>query len=401
MTISAKPGETGEGLHQWRGRWRRLVYETIEPGVKNSLYSRSFKRLCFAAILLSVLFAVVSTVPSLSAATRERLIDAEYLLGVFFLVEYGSRLWTAIEHPLYVSAGPWRSALIYAATPLMVLDALGLAPLVLQLAAPDARAAILLFQVLRFFRLARYSPALATVGRVLANEWRALMATGMIGLGMLLVAATAMYLLEHAAQPGRFASIPDAMYWAIVTLATVGYGDVVPVTPMGKVAAGAAIVAGLIFFALPIAIIATSFIAEMRRRDFIINYGMVARVPLFSTLDAVAISELAGMLKARKVPRDAIILRKGERGESMFFIGQGEVEVIVPDGTVRLREGDFFGEIAVLGRTRRTATVIARQPCELLVLDAADVLKVMEQNPQVETALRDAIATRQATHKQE
>jgi voltage-gated potassium channel len=236
---------------------------------------------------------------------------------------------------------------------------------------------------------------------VLANEWRALMATGMIGLGMLLVAATAMYLLEHAAQPGRFASIPDAMYWAIVTLATVGYGDVVPVTPMGKVAAGAAIVAGLIFFALPIAIIATSFIAEMRRRDFIINYGMVARVPLFSTLDAVAISELAGMLKARKVPRDAIILRKGERGESMFFIGQGEVEVIVPDGTVRLREGDFFGEIAVLGRTRRTATVIARQPCELLVLDAADVLKVMEQNPQVETALRDAIATRQATHKQE
>jgi voltage-gated potassium channel len=95
---------------------------------------------------------------------------------------------------------------------------------------------------------------------------------------------------------------------------------------------------------------------------------MVARVPLFSTLDAVAVSEIASMLKARKVPRDAIILRKGDKGESMFFIGHGEVEVIVPDGSVSLREGDFFGEMAVLGKTRRTATVIARQPCELLAL---------------------------------
>ena len=383
------------------GKLRRTVYEIIEPGVRNSPASRLFKKLCFSIILVSVVFAVGSTMPSLADATRGNLIDAEYYLGAFFLIEYGLRLWTAPEHPLYVRAGPWRGALTYATTPLMLLDALGLIPLVLQIAAPDARAAILLFQVLRFFRFSRYSPALATVGRVLAAEWRALMATGMIGLGMLLVAATAMYLLENAAQPQRFASIPDAMYWAIVTLATVGYGDVVPVTPAGKLMAGAVIVAGLIFFALPIAIIATSFLAEMRRRDFIINYSMVARVPLFSTLDAVAVSELASLLKARKVPRDAIILRKGDKGESMFFIAHGRVEVIVPDGSVSLQEGDFFGEMAVLGKTRRTATVIARQPCELLVLDTADVLKLMEQNPQVEAALQDAAAARLATVKQE
>jgi voltage-gated potassium channel len=380
---------------------RRAVYETIEPGVRNWAASRLFKRLCFATIVLSVMFAVASTMPSPTDLVRGNLIAAEYYLGAFFLLEYGLRLWTAPEHPLYARAGSWRGTLLYALTPLLLLDALGLVPLVLQVAAPDARAAILLFQVLRFFRLSRYSPALATVGRVLAAEWRALMATGMIGLGMLLVAATAMYLLENAAQPWRFASIPDAMYWAIVTLATVGYGDVVPVTPAGKIMAGVVIVAGLIFFALPIAIIATSFLAEMRRRDFIVNYSMVARVPLFSTLDAVAISELASMLKARRVPRDAIILRKGDKGESMFFIAHGQVEVIVPDGSVSLHEGDFFGEMAVLGKTSRTATVIARQPCELLVLDAADVLKLMEQNPQIEAALQDAVAVRLATLEQE
>jgi voltage-gated potassium channel len=380
---------------------RRIIYEIIEPGVSNATASLLFKRLYFAVILASVLFAVVSTVPTLTGIARTNLIDAEYYLGTFFLIEYALRLWTAPEHPLYARAGPWRSALIYSMTPLMVLDAAGLVPLVLHIAVPDARTAILLFQVSRFFRLSRYSPALTTIGRVLATEWRALMATGIIGIGMLLVSATVMYLLENAAQPQHFASIPDAMYWAIVTLATVGYGDVVPVTPAGKVAAGAVIVAGLIFFALPIAIIATSFLAEMRRRDFIISYSMVARVPLFSSLDAVAVSELASMLKARKIPRDAVIVRKGDRGESMFFIAHGEVEAIMPDGSVRLHAGDFFGEIAVLGRTKRTATVIARQPCELLVLDAADVLKVMEQNPQVETALRDAAAARKAVLKQE
>src|SRR5439155_1201624 len=82
-----------------------------------------------------------------------------------------------------------------------------------------------------------------------------------------------------------------------------------------------------------------------------------------------------------KLPRDAVIIRKGDDADSMYFIANGEVEVVLPDRTVQLHQGDFFGEMAVLGRTKRNATVIARQPCELLVLDAADVLKFIEQNP--------------------
>ena len=78
----------------------------------------------------------------------------------------------------------------------------------------------------------------------------------------------------------------------------------------------------------------------------------------------------------------------------MYFIANGEVEVVLPDRTVRLHQGDFFGEMAVLGRTKRNATVIARQPCELLVLDAADVLKFIEQNPRVDAAVHEAMAAR-------
>ena len=200
----------------------------------------------------------------------------------------------------------------------------------------------------------------------------------MIGLGMLLLSATALYLLEREAQPDQFASIPMASYWAIVTLATVGYGDVVPVTAAGKAAAFMVIVAGLIFFARPIAIISTSFVAEVRRRDFNISYGMVARVPLFSTLDALEISELAGLLKSRRVPRDVTIVRKGDPGECTFFIAKGQVEVHIPGGRVRLDAVDFFGEIAVIGRTSRTATVVASISCDLLLLDAADLPKLTE-----------------------
>jgi len=337
-----------------------------------------FAGMSVGLILTSIAAAVVSTVPAMSGALRSGLVVNEVFASLFFAVEYVLRLWTATELAKFRQTGRWRAALTLALTPAVVLDALGVLPLVVVLMADRTGGIELMLNVLRFFRLARYSPGLANVGRVFVAEWRALAATAMIGPGMLLLSATAPYLLECEAQPDQFASIPMASYWAIVTLATVGYGDVVPVTAAGKAAAFMVIVAGLIFFARPIAIISTSFVAEVRRRDFNISYGMVARVPLFSTLDALEISELAGLLKSRRVPRDVTIVRKGDPGERTFFIAKGQVEVHIPVGRVRLDAGDFFGEIAVIGCTSRTATVVASISCDLLLLDAAALPKLTE-----------------------
>ena len=374
---------------------RRRVYEIIEPGIKRDGLARLFERIAVVIILASVAGAVLSTLSTLEPEARRALFAAEIVYSAFFVAEYGLRLWTTPEHPVFGGISGLGGLRSYALTPLLLLDALGLVPVVLLPVAPNASGAILLFQVLRFFRLARYSPALATVGRVLVSEWRPLIASGMIGFGLLLIASTGMYLIEGAMQPKSFGSIPAAMYWAIVTVVTVGYGDVVPVTPLGKLFTGFVVIGGLIFFALPVAIIATGFLAEIRRQDFIVNYGMVARVPAFDGLDAAALSELVGLLRARRIPRDSIIIRKGDEGDSMYFIASGEVEVVLAHATVKLREGDFFGEIAVLGRIKRTATVIARSTCDLLVLDAADVVKFMEQNPRVEAVLKEAASSRQ------
>lgn len=379
---------------------RRRAYEIIEPGIKRDRLALWFERASILIILASVAGAVSSTVPGLDPHELEGLWLGELVCGLFFLLEYAARLWTAAEHPVFGGANG-RGLIAYVTSPLMLLDAAGLVPLFLLALRPQAQGAMLIFQVLRFFRLARYSPALATVGRVLTNEWRPLMAAGLIGLGLLLVAATGMYLIEHDVQPTSFGSIPAAMYWAVVTVVTVGYGDVVPITAWGKLFTGFVMLGGLIFFALPVAIIATGFLAEIRRRDFIVNYGMVARVPAFTGLDGAALAELVSLLRARKFPPNTIIIRKGDEGDSMYFIASGEVEVVLPHQSVALQEGDFFGEVAVLGRVKRMATVIARRTSELLVLDAADVVKFMEQNPRVEAVLRAAMTARQKIQEDE
>jgi voltage-gated potassium channel len=140
---------------------------------------------------------------------------------------------------------------------------------------------------------------------------------------------------------------------------------------------------GIVCFALPVAIIGRGFYEEIRRRDFVVTFAMVARVPLFARLDAAAIAGLVGMLRARTVPAGTTIVRKGGRGDAMYFIASGRVEVESADDKVVLQEGDFFGEIALLSREPRSATVTALRPTDLLVLDADDFLRLVDRLPDI------------------
>src|SRR5262249_2990718 len=164
-----------------------------------------------------------------------------------------------------------------------------------------------------------------------------------------------MYLIEREAQPDKFGTIPDAMWWAIVTLATVGYGDVTPITPLGKLFASVVILGGLVIVALPVGIIATAFANEIHRREFVVTWRMVARGPLFAGLEAADIADISRLLRAQLVEAGTVIVRRGDVGQSMYFVASGSVEVELPKKKIRLGAGDFFGEVAVLQRTRRSA----------------------------------------------
>jgi len=213
-------------------------------------------------------------------------------------------------------------------------------------------------------------------------------------MGSALVAAALMHLAEGKVQPDKLGTIPDALWWAIVTVGTIGYGDVVPITVLGKFIATATIFVGLIMMALPIGIIATAFAEQIHRRDFIVTWSMIARVPLFAELDAAEISDIMELLRAQAVEAGETIVRAGDAAHSMYFIASGEVEVALKNERLRLGVGQFFGEVAVLRRARRSATATALTRTNLLVLSAQDLHALMQRDPRIAARIKDVVAKR-------
>jgi voltage-gated potassium channel len=253
---------------------------------------------------------------------------------------------------------------------------------------------LLVFRIVRFFKIARYSPAMRSLLDVLYRERRALFGCLVITMGSALVAAALMHLVEGKVQPEKLGTIPDALWWSIVTIGTIGYGDVVPITPLGKLVATGTIFLGLIMMALPIGIIATAFAEQIHRRDFIVTWGMIARVPLFAELDATAISDIMELLRAQVAEADEVIVRAGDPAHSMYFIAAGEVEVALKKETLRLGAGQFFGEVAVLRRARRSATATALTRTNLLVLSAQDLHALMQRDSRIAARIKDVVEKR-------
>lgn len=351
-------------------------------------------------ILASVFASVVHTVPTVEEAYGDLLTRLDRLFVAFFICEYIARIWVAPEHPLVQEYSPAMARLRVAATPMMILDLVAILPFFIELATGVDLAAIRVLRIVRFYRLARYAPAIVTIGRVLVAERRSLVGSAVIFVGVLLFASVAMYYAEGHVQPDKLGDVPSAMWWAVVTLSTVGYGDIIPVTATGRIIGGIVMILGLLFLALPVGIIATGFQEEIKRRDFMVSFAMVARVPLFSGQKAPLIARLAGMLSARKYAAGAIIVTKGDEADEMYFIASGEVEVELPENPVRLGEGDFFGEIALIRHgTRRTATVIAIYQTDLLVLSAPDFRALMHDLPELREAVRQTAERRMAQNR--
>jgi voltage-gated potassium channel len=349
-----------------------------------------------ATIVASVTAMVLETVDSIAGVYGSLFAVIEMLAVTVFTVEYGLRLWTAPESEGSVAPDPWRARLRYALSPLGVIDLLAILPFYPGRLLPMGSDWLRVLRLLRLLKLARYAPALPLFAAVIRNEGRPLLA-GLIVMAVLLIFNSGvMFVLERDAQPKAFASIPHAMWWAIVTMGTVGYGDVVPVTPLGKLFGGFVMILGIAMFAVPAGILATGFAIELRKRDFVVTWQTVARVPLFAGLDAARIAEIARLLKREVVPAKYAVVRRGEPADAMFFIMSGEVEVDVPPTPRRMGRGQFFGEIALLRDTVRTATVTTLSECELLCLDVADFRRLVEAHPDVKTSITQVAEQRLA-----
>src|SRR6202035_4522746 len=212
---------------------------------------------------------------------------------------------------------------------------------------------------------------------------------------VLLCAGTLAYVLERDVQPATFGNVPSALWWAVVTLTTTGYGDAVPITPLGRVVAAVVMICGLGVFGLWTGILATGFGAETRRDNFLKTWESVTKVPFFAALAPAAIADVTHMLRTMDLPARAMIIKKGQAGDCMYFIAAGEVEVDLPGKKVTLGEGAFFGEMALLGNNLRSANITTTRVSRLLVLDLVDFRMLMARHPDLAETI-DAEARRRA-----
>jgi voltage-gated potassium channel len=370
---------------------RAATYSSQQKRVGRLGIGSLVKAVLIASILTSVLGAMLFTLPDLSPAQKQWLRYALIANLAIFSVEYGFRLWTAPEAVPGGEAQPWRARLDYARSFLGVLDLLVILPIFFWLAIPHESGIYNFVGLLALFKSAHYAQSMQLFITVFRNERKPLASYLVVLLVLLVVFATAAYVVEHDAQPNTFRSIPHALWWAIVTMSTVGYGDIMPITPLGKLVGGLTMILGIALFAVPAGIVTNGFAAELKRREFVVTWRTVASMPLFKTLDAIRIADIAQLLKAQVVPARQVVVRRGEAADAMFFIMAGEVEVDVPPEPIRLGEGQYFGEIALLRDTVRTATVITVDECTLLSLDARDFRRLMERHPDLKAAI-EAVA---------
>ncbi|TWB53812.1 cyclic nucleotide-gated ion channel [Bradyrhizobium sacchari] len=358
---------------------RDRLYELLEHDPLAYSVGSRFIQLIIGVIVLNVAAMILASVPELDARFDTLFSAIAILAVIVFALEYLARLWTVAGHtPRNGSALSDR--LSYAFSALGIIDLMAFLPAAVVLAT-GRHATLAGLGVLPFFKLIRYSPAMRSLLAAVHAERRALIGCIVILIGAVLTFASLLYAVERDVQPDKLGTIPQAMWWAIVTLGTVGYGDVVPVTPLGKFISTFAIISGFAMIALPVAIISSAFAEEVKRRDFVVTWGMLARVPLFSHLSASEIADIMRLLRARTIEQGEILVRRGDAASSMYFITAGEVEIALPSQQVRLADGTFFGEIALLHKTKRSGTVTATRKTRLLVLDAQDFHALIERMP--------------------
>ena len=379
---SDQPAEQLSQATSWE-----YLYDVLRPDGGTAV-GRSFRAVHHSMVLCGIAVMLADTVAPWRELYGALFGYAFHLVSGFFIAEFLLRLLAAPGAPGSESRPVGRARLDWSISPGGILDLLGALPGLLNIAFETKDA--ILFGLIWVFKFVRYAPGLVGLGRAIGTARQALLSV-LLGFTVVLIAASSIeYLLERAAQPEVFGSIPAALWWGIVTMTNAGYGDSVPQTLSGRMVAGIVMVCGIVALALSAGILANGFAQEIRRHAFLRTWDIVAKVPFFQTIGASTIAEVARLLRPRDYPAGAVIVRLGDPGDCMYFIASGEVEIVISPEPPRLGAGEFFGEIALLTGTPRTATVIAVEPCTLLRLDILEFRELMGRQPDLARVIYDA-----------
>jgi voltage-gated potassium channel len=257
---------------------RRRVYQILEIAQPDDRFSRRFDIFIVLLISLNILALVMESVDEFNARYDAGFYWFEVFSVGVFSVEYLLRIWSCVESPDQRFRWPVSGRLRFALTPMALVDLCAILPFYLgTIFALDLRF-LRALRLLRIFKLTRYSSAMATLLKVLRDEAQSFGAAFLILFVIMIIASSGVYLFEHKAQPESFSNIPEAAWWSVATLTTVGYGDVTPVTTGGKIFGILIMIIGIGMVALPAGILASAFSEELRQRR--IEYQGLAKTVL-------------------------------------------------------------------------------------------------------------------------
>ncbi|MEM9339812.1 MAG: ion transporter [Bacteroidota bacterium] len=246
---------------------KRRIFETLEKGEEDDRLSKRFDLFIMILIILNVILVILETEEHIYQAYKKQLDLFEAISVIIFTIEYLLRIWTctymeAYRHPVW---GRIKYIFSFAA----LIDLFAILPFYLPLVlAIDGRFLRILriFRLVRLFKMGRYSKAFQMISKVIMDRKEELFITFTMLIVMLVFASGLMYYIENEAQPEAFSSIPETMWWGVATLTTVGYGDVYPITSLGRLLGAFIAILGIGIFALPAGIIASGFESELSKK---------------------------------------------------------------------------------------------------------------------------------------
>jgi voltage-gated potassium channel len=245
---------------------RRRIHELLEVSRPGDRASKAIDVALMVLIVVSVGANVLESMPRLQASHQSLFDGLEMCCVAVFTLEYLLRVVCAVESSDSRFRSPLLGRLRFVLTPLALADLLAIAPFYLSAWIEVDLRLLRVLRLVRIFKLAHYFSALSILLDVIRTERHAFGAAYFVVILGLMMASSGVYLFEHQAQPEAFGSIPSAIWWAVATLTTVGYGDVTPITTGGKVFSTVVMIIGVGMVAVPTGILATGFAFELRRR---------------------------------------------------------------------------------------------------------------------------------------
>lgn len=240
-------------------KFKSLIYNLIRDDDENNLASNIFDGVIITLIIINVITIIADTF-NLPPVVSEVFHCVEVVSVIIFSVEYVLRVWTSDF--IQPDINPWKARLKYVFSPMALIDFVSIAPFYIPfIISIDLRILRMLriVRLFRVFKVNRYTHAMSTIGAVLKQKKSQLLSSIVIVFLLMVMAAVLMYNIESEAQPEAFSNAFDALWWAVATLTTVGYGDIYPVTVLGKFLSAVIALLGIGLVAIPTGIISSGF----------------------------------------------------------------------------------------------------------------------------------------------